>query len=584
MGSPGSMKTIGANEHAPKRVIGVVQTRIHGTATSALSFARLALVRLQLIAFHASMSTISFNSMIIHILFAFIRFSLLTDGSCFYDCGDGFFLELSDDLTPRCTSCSDRCLTCTEFPDCTECMDGYFETSDGQCWSTCDSGFYQTSSDGRVYCLECSNNCLTCEASEDTCTSCSDGHYLYENGFCSDTCPSGMFVFSSNGVSFCEGCSSECATCQEASDTCLTCDSGFLLYDYGCYTKCPDSSFFSGGECQDCSSKCQTCSSFSVCTSCHDDHVLLASEDTCINSARCPLDHFILDEVCSACSDNCYTCEGSSTKCTTCQSGDILIETTSFCSDQCPEENFYLNQHDDGVVLCSQCVEGCNCFQRSDYCTSCMDGYALYNSDCVLEDECPDGFYLGEGSSGMALCLECYSNCLKCNGADSCTSCDEGFSLLDSFCYEVCPDGMYEDSKGKCQDCRSTCETCTESNTCETCPSTRIYMRLPDKTCQSSCSEVGYFKADYNKDSSTLLCQQCDSKCYTCDGPDQNDCLSCSDEFPYLTTTGKCSDSCEDDEYVSDGFTCGKCHVKCEEELGCSGPLSEDVNNTILSF
>ena len=70
---------------------------------------------------------------------------------------------------------------------------------------------------------------------------------------------------------------------------------------------------------------------------------------------------------------------------------------------------------------------------------------------------------------------------------------------------------------------------------------------------------------------STLLCQQCDSLCSSCDGPSASNCQTCSFAFFTNTTvaTIMCIRSC-DQMSTSDCITC---HNQC---LGCTGPSDRD--------
>ena len=69
----------------------------------------------------------------------------------------------------------------------------------------------------------------------------------------------------------------------------------------------------------------------------------------------------------------------------------------------------------------------------------------------------------------------------------------------------------------------------------------------------------------------TLLCQQCNDLCASCDGPGTSDCLTCS--YAFLTNTSSahtaCLESCDD---ISSN-DCTSCHEQC---AGCTGPTARD--------
>ena len=66
---------------------------------------------------------------------------------------------------------------------------------------------------------------------------------------------------------------------------------------------------------------------------------------------------------------------------------------------------------------------------------------------------------------------------------------------------------------------------------------------------------------------STLLCQQCDSLCASCDGPSASDCQTCS--FAFFTSSMECLQSCD----PSSGSDCVTCHSLCS---GCTGRSDRD--------
>ncbi len=72
-------------------------------------------------------------------------------------------------------------------------------------------------------------------------------------------------------------------------------------------------------------------------------------------------------------------------------------------------------------------------------------------------------------------------------------------------------------------------------------------------------------------DSATRACQECDSSCMTCSGPDADECLTCNATQALVrTTTGTCvSFSCLDGafvyiNYVAQNVSCQACHSSCK--------------------
>jgi len=57
-------------------------------------------------------------------------------------------------------------------------------------------------------------------------------------------------------------------------------------------------------------------------------------------------------------------------------------------------------------------------------------------------------------------------------------------------------------------------------------------------------------------------CFLCDVSCLTCDGPANNNCLSCHPNFQLSQSQKTCNNECESDEYLDEGV-CRKCHPTC---------------------
>lgn len=82
-------------------------------------------------------------------------------------------------------------------------------------------------------------------------------------------------------------------------------------------------------------------------------------------------------------------------------------------------------------------------------------------------------------------------------------------------CNTVCEDGSYPDvTDRRCKVCSAACETCygKNSNQCYTCTGNYYYTNATT-TCSLTC-DVGYFKGANN------ICEQCNSTCETCTAAD----------------------------------------------------------------
>lgn len=144
---------------------------------------------------------------------------------------------------------------------------------DGKCYSSCPANT-QSFSDGAVpICgkfspfspslthhspLACPSHCATCDSTQ--CLTCYTGYLLYQKD-CVDSCPAKMYsdgttcvgkryqfvVLKSENIRI--DCPTHCATCD--STQCLTCDdSNYFVYDKACVASCPAKTYFTGTTCQ----------------------------------------------------------------------------------------------------------------------------------------------------------------------------------------------------------------------------------------------------------------------------------------------------------------------------------------------
>ena len=123
-------------------------------------------------------------------------------------------------------------------------------------------------------------------------------------------------------------CNSNCKTCSDNPDFCLSCNNDHYL----------DSS---SNSCIECISPCQTCSYREICDSCIDDY-------------------FLISNSCYECNKNCKTTLDDNCKCDTCEDGYYLenyqcLSDNSFSGNEQIEnminnifEDLNINDIDDG--------------------------------------------------------------------------------------------------------------------------------------------------------------------------------------------------------------------------------------------
>ena len=157
--------------------------------------------------------------------------------------------------------------------------------------------------------------------------------------------------------------------------------------------------------------------------------------------------------LCQGCVHPCTECMADGFICTGCRLGYYLsngmcIGMTSLsgckgclnCTDaitcyEC-DKGLYLSG-----TTCLPCLFGCNSCTNSTNCFGCQSGnYDSYFMmcvpyACVTRDamnkciQCPSGSYLNND-----VCVTCINGCSTCTSVDICTSCVQGFVLLDNSC------------------------------------------------------------------------------------------------------------------------------------------------------
>ncbi|KAM3143777.1 hypothetical protein pb186bvf_004053 [Paramecium bursaria] len=315
--------------------------------------------------------------------------------------------------------CSTTCMTCDTNMDCTQCYPTYIKFNN-TCIQYCPSGYYQQSTS----CLTCSSaNCDTCP--NNLCTSCNKSYQLTTTNTCKMICPS------------------NCSKCT-SPNLCTTCNTSYNVYQGQCIQQCPNGYFGQNGSCTNCDSTCQSCNS-QGCLTCFSPLVLqgtlcleLCSSDcdVCENSictsclsqilfdgdclSQCPIGYYQDQKSCIKCSQNCTTCTAN--ECKICSANYNLIDNA--CVEKCP-------------LNCSSC--------QNQICTNCSTGY-LYNQQCI--DQCPQGYY---GNNQQ--CQTCEQNCNSCN-SNQCLTCQDNYILKDFTCQLLCSENCLEcESYSKCTTC-----------------------------------------------------------------------------------------------------------------------------------
>ncbi|XP_028457908.1 proprotein convertase subtilisin/kexin type 5 [Perca flavescens] len=546
----------------------------------------------------------------------------LQGNRCQQSCVAGFYLDKQEGT---CKPCHKVCATCAGagVVACNQCAEGYL-MEEWRCVPSCSAGFYATEpnpeiADGHRICRRCDASCLTCVGpSRGNCSSCSSGHSLQEGACVVNTeCTDGEYQ-DSNGK--CHTCDVTCLKCTGPQrEDCISCASSRALDAGRCMAECAKGKYQSGGQCHLCDHTCATCvdAGPANCTSCDTDKFGLERylyKGLCVDA--CPEAFYHTEErSCEPCSDHCRLCS-SPTHCLNCNSSYYVSD--GVCAKlECGEGEVEDPDYDE----CMACEEGCRkcVLYNPRHCLSCTEGFYNFQDGCyrncpaktysVVEEEmtcvpcddncvscdehecywcetdlflsegscvsvCPDGFYGDEDTND---CEECHSACETCGGPedDDCLSCEEGKMLENGECvsdHEVCPIKTFRSDDGACEDCHTSCESCSgeEKNQCTTCAKGRFL--TTQQTCVSKCPG-GFFASRLSG-----VCEVCPPGCLQC--VDAQHCTRCQStrKAQLFLQAGQCVQQCV--RGYPAGQVCRSCAVGCASCgknathcLGCEEPL-----------
>lgn len=341
-------------------------------------------------------------------------------------------------------------------------------------------------------------------------------------------CPAGT---KSNGSGSCVTCNfdTDCAddqVCENKGTTSSQCKT--LICDADKYPE--------NHECKSCSgaiSNCVTCNNARTCSGCQIGYDLV---DGKCQLHDCGAGKYLdmSDGKCYSCSNGCKSCTGPDA-CTECENAYNL--ESGYCIMKTCEAGMYLNSETGECLSCPATCTTCATVMSSSetpQCTSCAEGYKLDEATATcVELNCSDAEYV-KGNE----CLPCsgtISNCLTCSGENTCTVCENGFTLQNGQCVGIdCGAGTYlnmSKNPATCDSCTSPCATCSGSAT--SCTSCVDGYKLSGSSCvQKSCSEMGYSTSCPSGYDSTRETTGSDGQCYSCSKPGD-----------YCASDSECNDS-----------------------------------------
>ena len=386
-----------------------------------------------------------------------------------------------------------------------------------------------------------SGSCVTCNFDTD----CADDQVCENKGTTSSQCKTLICDADkypeNHECKSCSGAISNCVTCNNAR-TCSGCQIGYDLVDGKCQLHdCGAGKYLdmSDGKCYSCSNGCKSCTGPDACTECENAYNL--ESGYCIMKT-CEAGMYLNSETgeCLSCPATCTTCatvmsSSETPQCTSCAEGYKLDEATATCVELNCSDAEYVKGNE--CLPCSGTISNCLTCSGENTCTVCENGFTLQNGQCVGID-CGAGTYLNM-SKNPATCDSCTSPCATCSGsATSCTSCVDGYKLSGSSCVQKscsemgystsCPSGY--DSTRETTGSDGQCYSCSKpGDYCSSNSDCGTYEKCVNNKCvKKSCSEMGYSTScpsGYNPKSETT---GSDGVCYSC-SPISGWCSSNSD-------------------------------------------------------
>ena len=345
----------------------------------------------------------------------------------------------------------------------------------------------------------------------------------------------------------------DCVGCQQNSNNCARCATGYVLIGNSCILTCPVvncQNCFTPGICQKCSpglvvstsgSSCITCN-VGNCTSCELNNTC----SVCVNGFT------LSNGACVSCTiQNCFLCSspaicdicfglykpGTSGNCILCEAPCSTCNPDSTCSACLSPLN--PTPLSNGTCYSCQDPHCASCDNTTITCLACKTGYNLgSNNKCSAQ--CSSTLCAVCSGSNVAQCSICiqgyYANvttstCMQCTGAPACIQC---FQTSPTICI-LCANGFFLTSNNTCVNCPSYCSSCTSASSCQALAVTQgqVLLTSNNVTLLASC-DVGCFSCSKI---SPLACAICypgynlqpagfniPSYCAPC----QNNCMRCT--------------------------------------------------------
>ena len=385
-------------------------------------------------------------------------------------------------------------------------------------------------------CIECKSGMFPFVAGTE-CYPCD--HEKYGQVGCEGNCDSSKYSTIKNVL--CDKCKEEyynvegfCLNCSDSSPYCLKCS----------YEAAPgsDQKIFKCLECinntyrvSDIDGKCRPCSLPSKCVKCR-----FVPGSNAVECIKCIDGYYPLNGVCNKCHK--YTKSIINGECLY----DYCPNTTYHnILNYCSCFRGYALTPEYTCIPCTQNCNECRYVLNTAKCFSCIKYYVLTPQD---------------------ICIRCPSSCPTCEyiaqNEFKCTSCDNGFGLLNYKCIscgEHCISCTFPDNKVKCTKCKAPyiltdkqiCELLSIPAHCNSYQNKRFNNK--DEVICNGCEDY------YTIDKTNNICLECPSHCTRCHFDLNSNsflCDACADD--YVISIDKLCEPCANNEMIG-GVGCIHC-------------------------
>ena len=261
---------------------------------------------------------------------------------------------------------------------------------------------------------------------------------------------------------------------------------------------------------------------------------------------------------------NCVKCEKNDGifSCLECETNYIFYHGTEIisCLNKNSIDNTMYSTDERNYYPCSNALEHCVQCNGQSICTKCVNGFELEENDiCITQELAHSSKYYYDNLSKKYFSCTNIENCLTCNSAIECTSCKEGFKLVEEdngllVCQNIeniNQNKFYEKTEGdityfrKCSNDITNCDECSSPIYCNKCANNFAIIENDHSKCEDLSSE------DYYYDTTLGQYKQCSFKLANCEkcANNNNDILVCKKCFTNFALKHENINECKESSF-----------------------------------